>query len=84
VEEVWLNEAVVRFGREVQTQRLKKVLDITQDDFEALEAGMDRCSTFNAGHDAPAEANLRVPEPAEVLADIVALEKWVDSIRKRR
>lgn len=84
VEEVWLNEAVVRFGREVQTQRLKKVLDIKTEDYLALESGMDRCSTFNAGHDAPAAVNLSVPDPSEVLADIVGLESWVEAIRKRR
>ncbi|MBK7923173.1 MAG: AAA family ATPase [Gemmatimonadetes bacterium] len=84
VEEVWLNEAVLRFGREVQTQRLRKVLDITPEDFKALENGMDRCSTYNAGHDAPAEVNLPVPGPAELLTDIGALEMWIDGIRKRR
>lgn len=84
VEEVWLNEAIVRFGREVQTQRLKKILDVNAEDYQGLESGMDRCSTFNAGHDAPPAVNLAVPEPHEVLTDIVALEGWVETIRKRR
>ncbi|MBK8057862.1 MAG: AAA family ATPase [Gemmatimonadetes bacterium] len=84
VEEVLLNEAILRYGREIQTKRLEKALDITAADYAVLEAGMDRCSTFNAGHDAAPAANLQMPEPDEVLKDIVALETWITSIRKRR
>lgn len=46
VEEVLLNEVVLRYGREIQTKRLEKALDITAADYAALEAGMDRCSTL--------------------------------------
>lgn len=84
VEEVLFNEAILRYGREIQTKRLEKALDVSLADYVALEAGMDRCSTYNAGHDAAPAANLVVPEPDEVLADIVALDSWITAIRKRR
>lgn len=84
VEEVLLNEVVLRYGREIQTKRLEKALDITAADYAALEAGMDRCSTLNAGHDAAPAANLQMPEPDDILQDIVALETWITGIRKRR
>lgn len=84
VEEVLFNEAILRYGREVQTKRLEKALDVSAADYAALEAGMDRCSTYNAGHDAAPAANLPMPEPNEILDDIVALEIWIATIRKRR
>lgn len=84
VEEVLFNEAILRYGREIQTKRLEKALDVTAADYAALEAGMDRCSTFNAGHDAAPATNLQMPAPDDILKDIVALEAWISAIRKRR
>ena len=84
VEEVLFNEAILRYGREIQTKRLEKALDITAADYAVLEAGMDRCSTFNAGHDAAPAANLQMPEPDDILKDIGALDAWIAAIRKRR
>lgn len=84
VEEVLLDGAIQRFGREVQTLRLKKVLDYSKEDYESLEQGIERCSTHMAGHDAAAEVNLAVPGSAEVAADIGKLESWVEAIRTRR
>jgi len=84
IEEVLLNEAVLRFGREIHTQRLKKALDFSPDDYTAIDDGMDRCSTFNAGHDAAPDVNLATPTPQEMLDDIGAVEKWISVVRQRR
>jgi hypothetical protein len=45
---------------------------------------MTQCSKWLHGHDQAAAARAPVPEPRELVADIEALENWVDAIRKRR
>jgi ATPase subunit of ABC transporter with duplicated ATPase domains len=82
VEEVLLNQIVVRFGDEIQTQRLKKVADITDDDVEMVTNEMSRCSTFE--HDASAATHARIPEPDTVAKDIDSLEAWVKELRQSR
>jgi hypothetical protein len=49
VEEVLFNGAIQRFGEGVSTQRLKEV-EVSDDDYRAIEAGMTKCSKFE--HDA--------------------------------
>jgi len=84
VEEVLLNGAVVRFGRAVQTQRLRKITDVQDADIEAVDAGMTKASRFLVGHD-QAPANYEpLPPPDELAADIEALASWVEAIRHRR
>jgi hypothetical protein len=84
VEEVLLNQSVVRFRRSIQTQRLKKLSDITDDDLAAINAGMTKTSKFEGGHDHAQAAHEPVPAPSELKTDIEQLEKWVDGIRARR
>lgn len=84
VEEVLLNGAVVRFGRAVQTQRLRRITDIEDADVEAVDAGMAKASRFLVGHDQPAAICEPVPPPDELEADIEALSSWVEVIRRRR
>jgi len=45
---------------------------------------MTKCSKWLPGHDQAAAARAPMPEPAELKADIEALEHWVAAIRKRR
>jgi hypothetical protein len=55
-----------------------------EDDYKAVEAGMTKCSIFT-GHDQAAGLNRpSLPEPDEVKADVEALEKFTDDLRKRR
>jgi len=83
-EEVLLDGTVERYRVNVQTQQVRKVADITEQDCTELDAGMEKSSKWLAGHDlAPAE-NESVPEPDELRADIDALIGWVDRIRRRR
>jgi len=84
VEEVLLNSAVVRFGREVQTKRLKRVTDITEEDIGAVDDGMTKCSRFMRGHDQPSAVTEDMPRPDEIRSDIDALDAWVGNLRKTR
>ncbi|MEX2389188.1 MAG: AAA family ATPase [Phycisphaeraceae bacterium] len=85
VEEVLLNGSVMRFQREIKTQSLADVLhDVSEADYDVIERGMTRCSTFLPGHDQAAAINEPVPPPEELEADIVALDEWVRGVRKRR
>lgn len=84
VEELLLNGAVVRFERAVQTQRLRPLVDITDNDLDVIDTAMTKCSRFLEGHDEPAAVMDPVPGPDELLADIESLEKWIREMRKRR
>lgn len=82
VEEVLFNGAIRRFGKEVQTQRLKNLHRLTEQQLIDLDAGMTRTSEWIQGHDHAADLALPVPEPEEAVADLEALEQWVKSVRK--
>ena len=83
VEEILFNGAIRRFGQEVQTLRLKKLYLVTEKQMKDFEAGMTKASEWIQGHDHPAALALPVPEPAEALADLAALELWVKEIKKQ-
>lgn len=82
IEDALLNGALMRFGREVQTQRLKKVHLITKKQVDRLDEGMTRCSKLMRGHDQSAEIGLKVPGPDGLLADVVECEEWMGELRK--
>lgn len=83
-EEVLLGGTVERYRPSIQTQQVRSISDITEQDCTELDAGMEKSSKWLAGHDlAPAEHE-DVPEPDELRADIDAIIAWVDRIRKRR
>jgi hypothetical protein len=84
LEEVLLEGVVERYRPGVQTKQIRKIADITEDDCRILDAAMTKCSKWLPGHDQAAAARAAVPEPAELKADIDALETWVAAIRKRR
>ncbi|MBK7143588.1 MAG: AAA family ATPase [bacterium] len=83
VEEVLLGGCIQRFAPEVQTQRLKYIT-VTSEDCEAVDKGMTKCSAWISGHDHAAADNSPVPEPVELLSDILELEAFVVMIRKRQ
>ena len=84
LEEVLLGGVVERFRPSVQTQQISRIADISEDDCRVLDTAMTKCSKWLPGHDQAAAARAPVPEPAELKADIEALESWVFAIRKRR
>ncbi len=84
VEEVLLNETVQRYGAGIQTNRAMKLADISESDLKELGVGMTKCSAWLPGHDQAPAVNAPFPDPAELRADIDALDQWVKKIRRRR
>ena len=84
VEEVLLDGTVERYRHSVQTNRARKLSDITTTDVTALNNGMSKCSMWLPGHDSAPGSNAPIPDPTEMKGDIGALETWVRAIRKRR
>ena len=84
LEEVLLGGIVERFRPSIQTQQISQIADITPDDCKAVEVAMTKCSTWLPGHDKAPAARAPVPSPAELQADISALESWIGAVRKRR
>lgn len=82
VEEVMLNGAVKRFGREVSTGRLKNIVGLEQRHIDALDAGMTKSSRWLPGHDEPAADSADTPAPDELEADLAALAAWVKDLNK--
>lgn len=81
VEEVLLRNVVLRFRKGIETQRLAGVV-VEDDDFTQVFAGMKKCSNY-AAHDKALMSGISVPEPDELLADILALETWRDAVEQR-
>lgn len=84
VEEVFLNGAIQRFSRAIQTQRLSKVIDLTEGDYELVDSNMGKCSTYFTGHDTAGTLIEEMPDSTEFLADLKVLEDYIKEIRKRR
>lgn len=84
IEEVFLNGAIQRFGRAIQTQRLSKIIDLTDDDYNLVDTNMSKCSTYFTGHDTAGALIEEMPDSDEFLADITVLEEYIRVIRKRR
>ena len=84
IEEVFLNGTIQRFSRAIQTQRLSKVIDLTDDDYKLVDANMSKCSTYFTGHDTAGTLIEEMPDSDEFLADLKILEDYIKDIRKRR
>jgi hypothetical protein len=84
LEEVLLGGIVERFRPSLQTQHIGTIADIAAEDCRTFDAAMTKCSKWLPGHDQAAAARAALPEPAELKADIEALEDWVVAIRNRR
>lgn len=80
VEEVLLREVILRFRKGVETQRLVGV-SVDDDDYAQVNAGMSKCSNY--AHDKAMMGGVAVPDPDELLADILALENWRAQVHKR-
>ena len=80
VEEVLLREVILRFRKGVETQRLAGVI-VEDDDYAQVHTGMTKCSNY--AHDKALMGGVAIPEPEELLADILALETWRTKIDTR-
>jgi hypothetical protein len=84
VSEVLLNGVVERYRPSIETKRVEKLFDITEQDTKTVEAAMTETSRWIRGHDQAAAAAAPVPGPDEVKKRIQELDDWVQSIRTRR
>jgi len=80
VEEVLLREVIMRFRKGVETQRLSGVV-VEDDDYAQVNAGMTKCSNF--AHDKALIGGVAMPEPDELLGDILNLAKWRSDVENR-
>mgnify|MGYP004702490483 CR=1 FL=1 len=84
VEEILLNKVVQRFGREIQTLRIKVLTDLTDDDYNLIEENMKKCSTYMTGHDSSGTLIESAPDSDEIEADLKILEDYLSEMRKRK
>lgn len=80
VEEVLLREVILRFRKGVETQRLAGVV-VEDGDYAQVNAGMTKCSNY--AHDKALLGGVAIPDPDELLADIMAIETWRAKVDKR-
>lgn len=80
VEEVLFRKVVLRFRKGVETQKLREVL-VEDSDYNQVNAGMTQCSNYT--HDRAELGGVAVPDPDELLVDIMALENWRVQIESR-
>lgn len=82
VEEVLLDNTVVRVDEGVSTQRLKGVV-LEDADCDAVNAGMTKSSKFS-GHDPAMAVQIPTPHPDELRDDIDKLETWRAAVEARK
>lgn len=73
VEEVLLQNVVLRFRKSIETQRLASVL-VEDSDYATVDHWMSKCSNY--AHDLALLGGVEVRDPDELLADINALDDW--------
>jgi hypothetical protein len=81
VEEVLFHGVVTRFDEGISTKKLNSVM-VEDSDYTQIDAGMTKSSKF--AHDPALAAHLPTPHPAELIADIEALEAWRKSVETRK
>lgn len=82
IEEVLFNDAVTRFERAVQTNRVRTVT-VDDSDWTAIENAMTELSRLGP-HDEPQEAQDEPPTPADIKALIQDLEDWRLGVAQKR
>lgn len=80
VEEVLLREVTLRFRKGVETQRLAGVI-VEDEDYDRVNEGMTKCSNY--AHDKAYIGGIAIPDPDELLADILTLDCWRKDIDLR-
>ncbi len=83
IEETLFNRTVERYRKRVETNRVKRLHKIDEQDCKALEEGMTKCSKWEGGHDHAAAEGAPFPDPAEIEQDITKLDVWVKVVRKK-
>ena len=84
VEEKLLNKVVSRFERGVSTQRLSRLVDITDADITRVDNAMSKCSTYFTGHDSAAGVGDPYPTIDEVDADLKDINQFLKELQGDR
>lgn len=80
VEEVLMRGVVLRFREGIETNKLAGVT-VDDTDYAKVDAGMTKCSKY--AHDKALAGGISVPDPEELLNDILELDGWRASIEER-
>ncbi|MEZ5517410.1 MAG: AAA family ATPase [Gammaproteobacteria bacterium] len=80
VEEVLMQNVVLRFRKGIETKMLKGV-EVEDTDHKTIEQAMTKCSNYP--HDQALLGGLAIPEPDELLADIKILDDWRMTVIER-
>lgn len=86
VEEKLLNKVVSRFERGVYTQRLSRLVDISDDDTSKVDNAMRKCSTYFTGHDSAPAVGDPYPVIEEIATDLKIIKDFLNElqgVRKR-
>ena len=81
VEEILLYKVVQRFGSDVKTQNLKRVV-VDDEDYKEIFWAMKRVSE-RSGHDMAAAKNMPLPKIEDMKRDIEALKAYRDKVKNR-
>lgn len=84
VEEKLLNKVVERFGRAIQTNRLKRLQDICDNDIEIIDAAMSKCSALFKGHDTAPGLYETMPSTVEIEGDIKIIKDFDTELTRNR
>ncbi len=83
IEERLLNGVVQRFRRGVETQRLKRLTDITEDDVKEISEAMAKCSLYV--HDEAGPLQEETPDfENDVQKDVKRFKDWIESMSRRK
>ena len=81
IEEKLFANVITRFNQEVRTKELRFV-DVTDEFFQRIEAGMTRTSTYS--HDNPASGTAPIPTPDAIATDLQEIQDVLDMLDKTR
>lgn len=84
VELEFLNNVVTRHERGIQTKRLSKLSDISDQDIALIDLGMTVESRFMTGHSAPVSDGSAPLDPDELLGEVKRLEEFRAKVEERR
>jgi hypothetical protein len=82
VEEVLFKDAVKRYSRSVETQKLKQIR-LEEGDIQAVEESMTQCS-FYAHTNPPDVDSVEIPEPKQLNEDLQKIKDWKTTIESRK
>jgi len=84
IEEKLLNKVVNRFERGIQTQRLRRLTDITDNDISIVDSAMGKCSTYFTGHDSAAAVGDPYPTIEEIEVDLKKLGGYLEELQGKK